>query len=467
MLGPHLTAENVADVLGRAKFRTKKELARLVRELHPLPLVPDVIEPLRPELTPARNPTWQQFVSSLTPAVRELPPGERPRDWASDADDVEGVDGADGGSKSGDAVELVSSESSVPALARVGPVRAELRPITGPQQYQMQFSTSEEHVLLVERAKALLARAAPGKSLGEIHLQAMRLLVAALEKQKFAVTERPKSSQKSHVDGRLTANETAATAVELRQGKVAPAVAKVIPPSRHPEVSAPAAESAAAPLQTRQRGRHIPAAVRRAVFERDGARCTYVDDRGERCREMQCLELHHRLPFGKQGPHTPTNLTLHCPAHNALAAELDFGREHMAEKRDSSRYESLAYENRARECVRLAPEREVKPAAPKLQRGRLASIATHFPNPRRVAELGCHGTPPNRSDCLGVRRCKRHSRVPESQFSGNHSRDNRVRATIPRELGLNTQAVCPQPAKMCLSYSALAGNENAATQLMA
>jgi hypothetical protein len=171
MLGPHLTAENVADVLGRAKFRTKKELARLVRELHPLPLVPDVIEPLRPELTPARNPTWQQFVSSLTPAVRELPPGERPRDWANDADDVEGVDGADGGSKSGDAVEVVSSESSVPALARVGPVRAELRPITGPQQYQMQFSTSEEHVLLVERAKALLARAAPGKSLGEIHLQ--------------------------------------------------------------------------------------------------------------------------------------------------------------------------------------------------------------------------------------------------------------------------------------------------------
>ena len=34
MLGPHLTPENIVEVLGRAKFRTKKELGKLVRELH-------------------------------------------------------------------------------------------------------------------------------------------------------------------------------------------------------------------------------------------------------------------------------------------------------------------------------------------------------------------------------------------------------------------------------------------------
>ena len=60
MLGPHLKPENVVDVLGRAKFRTKKELARLVRELHPLPLVPDVIEPLRPEPRPLLTPTCEE-----------------------------------------------------------------------------------------------------------------------------------------------------------------------------------------------------------------------------------------------------------------------------------------------------------------------------------------------------------------------------------------------------------------------
>src|SRR6187397_2642221 len=63
MLGPHLTPENHVEVLARAKFRTKKELARLVRELNPLPEVPDLIEPLGPTLRRApRNPTWEEYV---------------------------------------------------------------------------------------------------------------------------------------------------------------------------------------------------------------------------------------------------------------------------------------------------------------------------------------------------------------------------------------------------------------------
>src|SRR6478752_3519218 len=33
MIGPHLTPENQLEVLGRARFRTKKELAKLIREL--------------------------------------------------------------------------------------------------------------------------------------------------------------------------------------------------------------------------------------------------------------------------------------------------------------------------------------------------------------------------------------------------------------------------------------------------
>ena len=39
MLGPHLTPGNHLEVISRAKFRTKKEIAKLVRELHPLPAV--------------------------------------------------------------------------------------------------------------------------------------------------------------------------------------------------------------------------------------------------------------------------------------------------------------------------------------------------------------------------------------------------------------------------------------------
>jgi hypothetical protein len=186
-----------------------------------------------------------------------------------------------------------------------------LPPITGPQQYQVQFSTTEEHVRPIERAKALLARSAPGKSLGELHLEAMRLLVASLEKQKFAVVEGERDSERVSttlpVQGRTVGDD--------------------------PRLDCP-------------KNRHIPAAVRRAVYERDGARCTYVDERGARCQETAYLELHHRQPFGKRGGHTIANVTLHCHAHNALAAELDFGPAHMAQSRETGHHASLASERR-------------------------------------------------------------------------------------------------------------------------
>ena len=72
--------------------------------------------------------------------------------------------------------------------------------------------------------------------------------------------------------------------------------------------------------------RHIPAAVRRAVRERDGNRCRYVDERGRRCSERDRLEFHHRHPFGMGGDHSPANLRLLCESHNRYLAERDYGR---------------------------------------------------------------------------------------------------------------------------------------------
>ncbi|HEU5058716.1 MAG TPA: hypothetical protein VFU21_19420 [Kofleriaceae bacterium] len=43
----------------------------------------------------------------------------------------------------------------------------------------------------------------------------------------------------------------------------------------------------------RRRSRHIPAAVRRKVWERDGARCAFVDGEGRRCSATGSLEFHH------------------------------------------------------------------------------------------------------------------------------------------------------------------------------
>jgi hypothetical protein len=76
----------------------------------------------------------------------------------------------------------------------------------------------------------------------------------------------------------------------------------------------------------RRRTRRIPAEVRRAVFERDGGACAYVDARGERCGCAVGVELHHVVPFARGGAHSVENLTLYCRAHNQRQGERDFGK---------------------------------------------------------------------------------------------------------------------------------------------
>ncbi len=81
--------------------------------------------------------------------------------------------------------------------------------------------------------------------------------------------------------------------------------------------------------------RHIPAAVQRAVRERDGDRCRYLDEQERRCPERNRLQFHHRHPFGLGGGYSVGNIRLMCRAHNAYLAECDYGREAMARHRRS------------------------------------------------------------------------------------------------------------------------------------
>lgn len=76
--------------------------------------------------------------------------------------------------------------------------------------------------------------------------------------------------------------------------------------------------------------RHVSRALLRALYERDGARCTYVGPSGIRCGSTHQLEVHHIVPFARGGKTTLANLTLCCSVHNRYFAEQDFGREHMA-----------------------------------------------------------------------------------------------------------------------------------------
>ena len=76
-------------------------------------------------------------------------------------------------------------------------------------------------------------------------------------------------------------------------------------------------------------------AVRRAVYERDGGRCRYVDDQGRRCSARERLEFHHRHPFALGGRHSVDGMALLCRTHNGFLAEIDFGRAAVARRRRS------------------------------------------------------------------------------------------------------------------------------------
>ena len=162
------------------------------------------------------------------------------------------------------------------------PVAVRARPSAEPlggSRYKVQFTAGPETHAKLREAQALLRHQIPDGDLGRIFDRALDALLREARRVKFAETQRPRAQRA--------------------------------------EVSGPAP-------------RHIPAAIRRAVAERDGERCTFVALAGRRCGTRDALEYHHVVPFARSHRHRVEENTLRCRAHNAYAAMQDFGAAHMA-----------------------------------------------------------------------------------------------------------------------------------------
>jgi len=79
-----------------------------------------------------------------------------------------------------------------------------------------------------------------------------------------------------------------------------------------------------------KRSRHVPAAVARAVYLRDGGCCSFCSADGRRCAATRFLELDHVVPWAAQGESSVENLRLRCRAHNQQGARGHFGGDHVA-----------------------------------------------------------------------------------------------------------------------------------------
>lgn len=168
----------------------------------------------------------------------------------------------------GPAHGVAPEAAGTPAATR----RAEIVALA-PERYKVQFTASAAAHEKLRRAQELLRHQIPNGDVAEIFDRALEVLVRDLEKEKFAATARP------------------------RRGSLA----KV------------------------GTSRHIPAEVKRAVWERDQGRCTFMWDNQLRCTERGQLEFDHIRPFGDGGTAAADNVRLLCRSHNQFEAQQFFG----------------------------------------------------------------------------------------------------------------------------------------------
>jgi hypothetical protein len=226
LLARRLTPENHAALLAAASGRSKREVEELVARNYPQPDVPS--------------------------SVRKLP--TRP------AEEL--------------ALKIVPSEPAPRAPLPVAGPSPTQRPTIAPiaeDRYLVKFTASAATQKKLKIAQDLLRHANPSGDLGEVVDRALTLLIADLERKKFAAVKQPRKSR------------------GVAEGS-----------------------------------RNSPAPVRRHAARRDDKSCGFVGTGGHRCGETAFLEFNHFEAFAGGGKATTRNIELRCRAHNRYEAELYF-----------------------------------------------------------------------------------------------------------------------------------------------
>lgn len=215
----------------------------------------------------------------------------------------------------GPVVEVCPSPVHSSAPARIDdPVISVVTPLA-PERYAWQLTVSQETQDLLREVQVLLGHEVPAGDLEAVLRFALRSARQKLEQRRFAATDQPRRGRHSKPDSR-----------------------------------------------------HIPAEVRRAVWARDGGRCTFKSERGHRCEERKDVQFDHIDPYAKGGGATVSGIRLLCRAHNQYEAERTFGAEFMRHKRMASAEARAAAKVHAAVAARAPaaaaeqdPERDVAP----------------------------------------------------------------------------------------------------------
>jgi hypothetical protein len=175
----------------------------------------------------------------------------------------------------------VPASPVVPAETESHPPPPEVvRPLT-PDLRRLNVTVSAEFMAELEQVRAALSHKFPEGDFEQVVREAFKLVLERDRKRKALVTDRPRPSPAARGDN----------------------------------------------------ARYVPAAVKRAVWERDQARCTWPMGDGELCGSTHRLEFDHDLEVALGGKPVTENIRLLCKSHNLMKAEQHLGRGLMAKFR--------------------------------------------------------------------------------------------------------------------------------------
>jgi hypothetical protein len=182
-------------------------------------------------------------------------------------------------------------------------------------RYRIQLTADSALKDKLELARDLMRHTVPSGDFAAILNRALDLLIDQLMRRRFGARGKRPAVPRSDHDG----------------PKGAPSNASVVATQASAPHSSSTAQNSKAPRVMKGGVPSISRSTRRTVCERDGLRCTWRGPDGVRCESRAWLENDHADPRGRGGGSGPENIRLLCRAHNQRAAELQYGRNHMAD----------------------------------------------------------------------------------------------------------------------------------------
>jgi hypothetical protein len=282
-----LTEENKATVLPRFFGLSSREAQEVVAELQPrhAPATRTVVTKV--PIQPAVRALPVEQVQPALPLTPELSP--MPATSSEQSPNPEQHPNA------APLSQLRTPEVDFGGVARAAPRPDEIEPLSD-ERRRLHVNVSKAFVKKLQSARSGLSHAIPNATLEQVLEEALDLLVEKQAKARGQV-KKPRAT-----------------------------------PNQAPQSSTPLlALVLTEPPRARRTGHReaITAAVRRAVWERDGGRCCWPLDGGGVCGSTHQLELDHIVPWARFGGRMEENLRLTCHRHNALAARRTFGERWM------------------------------------------------------------------------------------------------------------------------------------------